>query len=52
MGMYCEALLSSLLGLIDRKSVERVGSLIGSYGPPLKMPSGVDEERIISSMPA
>jgi len=30
--------------------VERVGSLIGSYGLPSKMPSGVDEERIISSM--
>jgi len=50
MGMYGEALLSSLLGLMDRKEVERVGSLIGSYGLPSKMPSGVDEERIISSM--
>jgi 3-dehydroquinate synthase len=49
-GMYCEALLSCLLGLMDMKAAERIGSLIDSYGLPSKMPSGVDEERIISSM--
>lgn len=50
MGMYCEALLSSLLGLMERKEAERVGSLIDAYGLPSKMPSGVDEQKIISSM--
>jgi 3-dehydroquinate synthase len=50
MGMYCEALLSSLLGLTDRKAAERIGSLIDAYGLPSRMPPGVDEERIISSM--
>jgi 3-dehydroquinate synthase len=50
MGMYGEALLSCLLGLMDRKDVERIGSLIDAYGLPSKIPSGIDEERIISSM--
>lgn len=49
-GMYCEALLSCLLGLMEGKAAERIGSLIDAYGLPSKMPSGVDEERIISSM--
>ena len=49
-GMYCEALLSSLLGLMERKEAERVGSLIDAYGLRSKMVPGVDEQRMISSM--
>ena len=49
-GMYCEALLSSLLGLMERKEAERVGSLINAYGLRSKMVPGVDEQRMISSM--
>jgi 3-dehydroquinate synthase len=49
-GMYGEALLSCLLGLMDRKEAERIGSLIDAYGLPSKMPSGVDEQRMISSL--
>jgi len=50
MGMYCEALLSSLLGLMQREDAERVGSLIDAYGLPSKIAPGVDEQRMISSM--
>jgi 3-dehydroquinate synthase len=35
---------------MDRKEAERIGSLIDAYGLPSKMPSGVDEQRMISSL--
>jgi 3-dehydroquinate synthase len=49
-GMYCEAKLAYLAGLIDKKEVERIRALINSYGLPQQMPSGIDEEKILASM--
>lgn len=49
-GMYVEARLSSLLGLVDRREVERIRSLIKAYGLPVEMPSGMETERILSAM--
>ncbi|HET6515778.1 MAG TPA: 3-dehydroquinate synthase [Thermodesulfovibrionales bacterium] len=49
-GMLREARLSCLLGLLDSGDGERIGSLIESYGLPTKMPSGIDIDKIISSM--
>jgi len=49
-GMCIEARLSRLLGLMGSRDAERVRSLISSYGLPTEIPSGIDRERIISSM--
>lgn len=49
-GMYREARLSSLLGIMDAKEAERVRSLITAYGLPSEMPSDVNAEGILSSM--
>ncbi len=49
-GMYREARLSSLLGIMDAKEAGRVQSLITAYGLPSEMPSDVNAEGILSSM--
>ncbi|MEW6107794.1 MAG: 3-dehydroquinate synthase [Nitrospirota bacterium] len=49
-GMYFEARLSQLLGLVDEKTVKRIKDIIASYNLPAEMPQGIDIEKILSSM--
>ncbi len=49
-GMQVAAKLASLLGLLDRKDVERIRSLIDSYELPSSVPAGLETERLFSSM--
>lgn len=49
-GMALEVRLAVLLGLLKHESAERIKSLIASYGLPVKMPSGIDNNKIFSSM--
>jgi 3-dehydroquinate synthase len=49
-GMYLEARLSSLLGIMEKREVERIRSLLSSYGLPSEMPSGVDTDRLLTAM--
>ncbi len=49
-GVHLEARLSDMLGLIDTKKVLRIKSLIDAFGLPSEMASGIEVQRILSSM--
>lgn len=49
-GMNIEARLASMLGILDKKSADRIRSLINAYKLPAGMPSDVDARKIISAM--
>lgn len=49
-GMCLEAEISSLHGIIDRSEVERIRSLVTSYGLPCQMPSEIDAGDIMLAM--
>lgn len=49
-GMVLEARLAVLLSLLDAAAAERITALIALYGLPVEMPSGLDYNKILSSM--
>ncbi|HYA32011.1 MAG TPA: 3-dehydroquinate synthase [Thermodesulfovibrionales bacterium] len=49
-GMCLEAEISSLLGIMDRREVERIRSLVTSYGLPCRMPSEIDAGGLTAAM--
>jgi 3-dehydroquinate synthase len=49
-GMYCEARLSQILGIIDSGHVKRIEALIKAYGLPCTMPPDILIDALISSM--
>jgi 3-dehydroquinate synthase len=49
-GMYLEAKLARILGLIDGAGVSRIRALIDSYGLPPEMPQDIDVQDILLSM--
>jgi 3-dehydroquinate synthase len=49
-GMYLEARLSSILGIMDAGQAERIRSLIETYGLPSEIPADLDAERLLASM--
>jgi 3-dehydroquinate synthase len=48
--MHCEARLAGLLGYLDVTDVDRIRSLIDSYGLPTVMPHGIPADRLIAPM--
>jgi len=50
LGMYLEARLAHELGLIDKKGVSRIKTLIGSYGLPTDLAGDIESGDILSSM--
>ena len=49
-GMFLEAKLSQMLGLIDKDQVSRIKALIDSYGLPSEIPADMDVQSILLSM--
>lgn len=49
-GMHLAAKLSSLLGVMDKKDVARIRSLIDAYELPSNIPSDVGDEKLLSAM--
>lgn len=49
-GMHCEARLASLMGLLDRKDVDRIRSVIHSYELPTSVPSDLENKGLLASM--
>jgi len=49
-GMFLEARLSQMLGLIDKDQVSRIKAVIDSYGLPSEMPADMDVQSILLSM--
>ena len=49
-GICLEAVLSSMMGVLPKGEVERVFSLIDSYGLPTEMPPHIDTDKVLSSM--
>jgi 3-dehydroquinate synthase len=49
-GMHLETKLACMLGLIDKKKLVRIKSLIDAYGLPSEMPFDIDVDHIRSSM--
>ncbi|MGD1074775.1 MAG: 3-dehydroquinate synthase [Thermodesulfovibrionales bacterium] len=49
-GMCLEARLSSSLGMMGEEEAGRIRALISAYGLPTEMPSGIDIDKVLSSM--
>ena len=49
-GMYLEARLSQLLGLVDPDQVVRIKALLESYGLPSELPDDIDKNNVLLSM--
>jgi len=49
-GMYLEAKLSQILGVIDKEDVRRIKALIDSYGIPSGTPEDININALLSSM--
>jgi 3-dehydroquinate synthase len=49
-GMYLEARLSQLLGLVDQDQVLRIKTLLESYGLPSALPDDIDKNNVLLSM--
>jgi len=49
-GMYLEARLSQLLGLVDQDHVLRIKALLDFYGLPSELPDDIDKNSILLSM--
>ncbi len=49
-GMFLEARLSQMLGLIDKDQVSRIKAVIDSYGLPSEIPADMDAQSILLSM--
>jgi 3-dehydroquinate synthase len=49
-GMFLEARLSQILGLINKDHVSRIKAVIDSYGLPSEMPEDMDVQSILLSM--
>jgi len=49
-GMYLEAKLSQILGVIGKEHVQRIKTLIDAYGLPSGMPEDINIQDLLSSM--
>ncbi|MEW6068747.1 MAG: 3-dehydroquinate synthase [Nitrospirota bacterium] len=49
-GMYLEARLSHIIGMIDNDAVSRIKDIIYSYSLPSEMPADIHIDQILSSM--
>jgi 3-dehydroquinate synthase len=49
-GMYLEARLSAMLGIIGDKEVEKIRNLAEAYGLPCSLPAGTDVNLLFSAM--